>query len=185
MKPILQFTAALGLAFLAPACGGSSPAGKTNAAAGASNASAVAFSSCMRAHGVAKFPDPVHGALPKLDLRTLGVSTRQFQAAQTACGDALPTHDVEDSVTECLSTGDCPQSLLHEIMTQGLSFSRCMRAHGYPAWPDPSRDPDNGAPVFDLMNVRAIDSRSAPVERVMNACWHVYSAGVRVGMRRP
>jgi|SRR6185437_977382 len=185
MKPFLLLAAALGLVVLASACGGSSSAGKSDTAASASTASAVAFSSCMRAHGVARFPDPVHGALPKIDLRGLGVGTTQFQEAQTECRGALPTRDVEDSVTECLSTGDCPQALRHEIMTEGLSYARCMRAHGYPAWPDPSRDPDNGAPVFDLMSVQGIDSRSAQVESVMARCWHVYSAGVRVGMRRP
>jgi hypothetical protein len=185
MKPVLVLAVALGLALLASACGGSSSSGKAGARPSASTASPVAFSSCMRAHGVARFPDPVNGALPKIDLRGLGVGTTQFAAAQAACRGALPTRDVEDSVTECLSTGDCPQALVHEIMTEGLSFARCMRAHGYPAWPDPSRDPDNGAPVFDLMSVHGIDSRSTQAESVINSCWHVYSAGVRVGMRRP
>jgi hypothetical protein len=183
---LLPVAIAAAIALLTSACGGSSsPGSGSGATTNGSTASAVAFSSCMRAHGVPKFPDPVGGAIPKLDLRGLGVSNGQFQTAQTACRSLLPTHDVEDAVTECLSTGDCPQALFHEIMSQGLSFARCMRADGVPAWPDPSRDPDNGAPVFDFMNVHGIDSRSTSVERVMNRCWHVYSAGVRVGMRRP
>jgi hypothetical protein len=45
----------------------------------------------MRGHGVLNFPDPNRaGAIPKVSLQQLGVSTSQFQTAQRACQKSLP-----------------------------------------------------------------------------------------------
>jgi hypothetical protein len=55
---------AAGLALLAAACGGGSQAGSGGSptAAGSSNSpSAVAYSACMRSHGVPNYPDPTNG----------------------------------------------------------------------------------------------------------------------------
>jgi len=187
------------LALLGAACGGSragqvaqlgtatgkSSPGTSSSAAPAQRGGAVAFSACMRAHGVLKFPDPSPaGTLPKVDLHELGVSSSQFQRAQRTCQHLLPTTSVEDSVTECLSTGDCPGPLLHEILTEGLQYARCMRNHGVTDFPDPTRAP-NGAPVFDLIPLAGTDWRSTQIEEKMNQCWYVYSPGIRVGLQRP
>ena len=55
------------LALLAVACGGSNSPGATGRSPGNSaSASAVAYSSCMRSHGVPNYPDPgSDGNLPK------------------------------------------------------------------------------------------------------------------------
>jgi hypothetical protein len=43
--------------------------------ASASSRSAVAYSACMRSHGVSKYPDPTSGGeLPKVGLQQLGIS---------------------------------------------------------------------------------------------------------------
>ena len=185
--------ASVGLALLAAACGGSkgghvAQLGSTatqsstlSSAGSAQENGAVAFSRCMRSHGVSKFPD---SASPKVNLQQLGVSSSRFQAAQRACQHLFP-NNVEASVTQCLSTGDCPQTLLHQILNQGLEFARCMRSHGVSNWPDPTRYPDNGAPVFNLLHAHGFDPRSPQIEHKMDECQHVYSAGVRVGLARP
>jgi hypothetical protein len=186
-----------GLSLLVSACGGSksghvaqlgstpTQSGSNPSADSAEGNGAVAFSRCMRSNGVPNFPDPdSSGAIPKLELRRLGVSNSQLQSAQSACQHLLPRNDIEPSVMQCLSTGACPGPLLHEILTQGLQFARCMRSHGVPSWPDPSRYPDNGAPVFNLLHVHGFDPRSPQIEDKMNECQHVYSAGIRVGLAR-
>jgi hypothetical protein len=71
-------TAALGL--LAAACSGSPSSagsgGSTAAGGSAGSPSAVAYSACMRSHGVPNFPDPSSsGQVPKPDPLQLGVST--------------------------------------------------------------------------------------------------------------
>jgi hypothetical protein len=97
-------------------------------------ASALAFSQCMRSHGVQNFPDPESSAgVPKVSPQQLGVSSTQFQTAQTACAHLLQ-----------------PNQAQAQLILSGMrDFARCMRAHGAHNWPDPTIDRD-GQPVFDL-----------------------------------
>src|SRR5258708_21284288 len=90
-------SATAALALLA-ACSGSpsSPpgsGGSPNAAGSSSSPSAVAYSACMRSHGVPNFPDPASsGQVPKAEAQALGVSSSQLQAAQTACQRLYPAN---------------------------------------------------------------------------------------------
>ena len=66
------------LALLAAACSGSpssSGSGGSPAAGGSvTSPSAVAYSHCVRGHGVPRYPDPTsNGQLPKTDAQRLGV----------------------------------------------------------------------------------------------------------------
>ena len=135
------------LTLLAAACtrsGSGSPgvADVASSPSGPASASPLAFSRCMRSHGVPNFPDPDStGALPKVGPQQLGVSSSQFQAAQNACASLLQPSDTQ--VLETLS---------------GMrDFARCMRSHGVPDWPDPTTD-TSGQPVFDLRGRIAPDS---------------------------
>jgi hypothetical protein len=141
------------LALPAVACGGSSSPG---AAVGGSpgnsaSASAVAYSACMRNHGVPNYPDPSHGQLPKGTAQDFGVSNSQYQAAERACRHLLPNSDTRftASLTQCLMTGDCPHAVVQRALTEGLNFARCMRNHGVPNWPDPTVD-STGRPSFQV-----------------------------------
>jgi hypothetical protein len=149
MKPRTARTAAAiivtaGLALVA-GCGGPSATGSggsSNAGGSASSHSAVAFSGCMRSHGVPNFPDPSGGGgVPKETAQQLGVSNSQLQAALTACQHLLPnTGNVDDN-----------PAALHRWWSQMLHFARCMHSHGVPNWPDPSaysQDPQR--PTFNL-----------------------------------
>ena len=113
---------------------------------------AVAFSRCMRSHGVSKFPDPGSGgAIPKESLQQLGVSGSRFQAAQRACQHLLPN-------------GGRPPNQAERLLarSQSLRFAQCVRAHGVPNFPDPDstgRIPDpatvginQGSPKFRTAN---------------------------------
>lgn len=146
--------AATVLALLTVACGGSNSPG---AAGGGSpsnpaSASAVAYSACVRSHGVPNYPDPSSdGNLPKGSAQAFGVSNSQYQAAQLACRHLLPNSDTRfpASLTQCLETGDCPHTLVQRALTEGLRFARCMRDHGVPNWPDPTVD-STGRPSFQV-----------------------------------
>jgi hypothetical protein len=140
--------ALLGPALLATACAGSrgghvaqldTTATKSSTSAGPQAASArqnggLAFSRCMRSHGVSQFPDPdSSGAIPKVTLQQLGIGGSQFQAAQSACAYLLQSSDTE----------------VRQTLSGMLDFARCMRSHGVDNWPDPTTDSD-GQAVFDL-----------------------------------
>jgi hypothetical protein len=145
--------AAAALALLA-ACSGSSPSsagsGSSPLAGGSSSSpSAVAYSACMRSHGVPNFPDPGSGGgIPKDDGQHFGVSSSQLQAAETACQPLLPVGgSLQDQAHQCMVTGDCPPALVQQVETAMRTFARCMRSHGFPKFPDPTTD-SQGRPVL-------------------------------------
>jgi hypothetical protein len=166
--------AAATLAVLAAACGGSpSSTGAPHTGGSASSPSAVAYSVCVRSHGVPEFPDPDSGgSLPKTDAQRLGVSNSQLQAAQRACQHLLPNADsLQQQAQQCFLAGNCPQALVQQLLTAGRRFARCMRSHGVPNWPDPSLDSE-GRPIFNLIpaGITHSERHSPPVTTKIQEC---------------
>jgi len=147
--------AAVGMAVLAAACGAGSPsvAGSGSPAGSASARSAVAYSACMRSHGVPDFPDPgSDGQVPKVDPQRLGVSSSVLQAAERACQHLYPTGGgafSASSLRDCYEFGTCPQAMVQRALAAGRKFAQCMRSHGVLNWPDPIVDAQ-GRPLFDI-----------------------------------
>jgi hypothetical protein len=165
------------LALLA-ACGGngssSGHGGSANAAGSTTSASYVAYSACMRSHGVPNYPDPdSSGQLPKPDAHHLGVSSAQLQAIQQTCQHVLPNTGraiTADSVTECMMADDCPRSLVQHLLDEERSFAGCMRSGGVPNWPDPTIDP-HGRPVFAIsISKDGFNPYSKPIWAKGNRC---------------
>jgi hypothetical protein len=173
------------LAILAAGCGGSSGSrvaqltsttqttSADTVAASSKAGDPVAFSRCMRAHGVPNYPDPgSDGTIPKESLQQLGVSLRRYQAAQGACRSFLPNG----------GGGPTPAQLQQE-RAQALTFARCVRSHGVPSFPDPDstgRIPDpataginQGSPAFEAAN-RAC-ARWRPPYMPSNAAYNAYA----------
>lgn len=121
--------------------GGGSASSSPSAGGSSASASAVAYSACMRNHGVRNFPDPQRsGQVPKGDAQQFGVSTSQYQAAQRACQHLIPnTGDTAEQQQElqCAQTGACPQAVVQQWMSGLRDLARCLRTHGEPNWPDP------------------------------------------------
>ena len=159
--------AAAALALLAAACGsGSSPSsagpgGSPAAGGSAGSPSAVAYSACIRSHGVPAYPDPNgSGQLPKTDAQLLGVSASQYQAAQQACRRLLPTGgSIQQQDHQCMQNSDCPPALVQQMMTADLKLARCMRSHGVPNFPDPTNG-GSGGPVFNITKAGISDAAS-------------------------
>ena len=162
-RPLAARTAAVIIAAatvaLLAACGGPSSAGAAPRAGGSTSAggatgstSAVAYSDCMRSHGVPKYPDPgSNGAVPKGSAQEFGISDSQFQAAQGACRHLLPSGGaLQQQAQQCFNAGDCPAALVQQLLTAQREFAQCMRSHGVPNWPDPSLDSE-GRPIFNLI----------------------------------
>ncbi len=146
MRTTVASVVTVGLVLPAAACSGSpgshvaqlgttATQSSTNAqAASARHNGGLAFSRCMRSHGVPQFPDPdSSGAIPKVSVQQLGVSSSQFQAAQSACASLLQPSNTQ----------------VQQTLIGMLDFARCMRSHGVHSWPDPTTDSD-GQAAFDL-----------------------------------
>src|SRR5262249_11202302 len=122
--------------------------------------SAVTYSACMRSHGVPNFPDPgSDGLVPKADAHQLGVSSSQLQTAQQTCQPLYPDNgpatnggsrfgQFDASFRQCEETGNCPQALVQQAMTQLRTFAQCMRTHGLPAFPDPTIESQGRPEIF-------------------------------------
>jgi len=167
--PLIARTAAAiiattALALLA-ACSGSPPStssgGSPKAGDSASSPSAVAYSACIRSHGVPNYPDPNSGdQLPKTDAQRLGVSSSQYQAAQQACQHLLPTGgSIQQQNYQCMSNSDCPPALVQQMMAGDLKLARCMRSHGVLNFPDPTNGGSSG-PIFNITEAGISDAAS-------------------------
>jgi hypothetical protein len=161
-----QIIATAGLAPLAAACGGSRPSsvdtdGSANAEGSTKSPSTLAFSACMRSHGVPNFPDPNPNGRPlEVDAQEVGVSDGLYQSAEQACQPLLPTSGSLQQLThQRLLYGNFPQTLVQQLMTLERTYAECMRSHGVPNWPDPSISAKGGRPVFDLSGA-GIDTQS-------------------------
>jgi hypothetical protein len=143
-----MIAALLGMVFAATACSsgpespgvagsGSSPTTSSSASAISSGksdpsqaASALAFSRCMRMHGVSDFPDPNgQGQIEVQGGSSNGVSTGldpnspAFQSATNACQHLMAAPTAAQQ---------------HQALSNALKQAQCMRAHGIKDFPDPS-----------------------------------------------
>jgi hypothetical protein len=101
------------------------------------------------------------------------VSATRLRAAERACYHTLPIDDTNLnrlSLAQCELVGDCPPALVQPALTQLRNYSRCMRSHGLPRWPDPVIGAD-GAPVFDIsVSKDGFDPYSSEVEVKDRVC---------------
>ena len=169
------------LALLAAACSGRpAPAGGAAAVGGSSTTgSAVAYSHCIRAHGLPNYPDPPgDGQVPKADAQELGVSSTQLQTAQRDCQHLYPADGgaLGASLRQCEETGYCPQAMVQPVLNAMRRFSRCMRAHGVPDWPDPTVDAEN-RPGFNLVPIHGTDWNGSFVQNKIYGCERLMPAG--------
>jgi hypothetical protein len=134
-------------------CGGSPSSAGTGGSTDSS--SAVAFSACMRSHGLAEFPDPdSHGNLPKVTPQQLGVGESRFQSVENVCA-----HLLQPSTVGARNT-----------LNGMVAFARCMRSHAIRNWPDPTFD-SNGQPVFDLRG--QVNPNARPASGTADECSHL------------
>ena len=126
------------------ACGGPSTPGvatgstttTTTAASSSAHGSTgarglLAYSSCVRSHGVPNFPDPTSsGGIPKETAQQLGVSQSQLQAAQSDCTHLLPAGGS--------LSGTNNQTITVAQQQYYLKAAACMRSHGVTNFPEPS-----------------------------------------------
>lgn len=143
--------------------GSSSP---NDSPSGSSSADPIAYSQCMRAHGVPDFPDP--DAQGRLDIHVgpgsdLNPNSPTFKAAQQACQSLQPTVSAQQ------------QQQNYQAL---LKFSACMREHGIKDFPDPQPDGKmriSAGPGSDL------SPNSPAFQAAQRACQKYMPGGMRAG----
>lgn len=129
----------------------------------------LAYTNCMRSHGISDFPDPVVGPNgqgggfrisggPGSDLDP---NSPRFEAASHACQKDLPY-------------GGTPPPPTAQQMVEYTKFAACMRQRGFPSFPDP-----NGDGVFVLHNVDLGSAKFASAQKTCRSVAHL-TAPMRV-----
>ena len=150
------------IALLAVACSGS-PSAAPSASPGPGNVQQLdVFAACMRGQGVENFyfsnsPQARNSstALSIMGHYVTGVNpqTSQFSTAMKACKHLLP--------------GGGPHQLTQQQIDQMVKFAGCMRAHGYPDYPDPIVA--NGG-IEEKPLPSSIDTSSAQFQAAQQTC---------------
>lgn len=170
------------LVLLGAACSGSpsstgsgdSPNAAGSASSGSLNSQLVAFSRCMRSHGVPNFPDPPAAASNEkfLTAQQLGVSSSRYQGAEDACQHLLPA-----GIDDVFPPAEVP------VLLSGMrEFSQCMRSHGVPDYPGP--DSSGQLPkIGSGQQVGVSDSRLTAAQGACQALWP-YQAPTQAQLRQ-
>ncbi|MGO9750392.1 MAG: hypothetical protein ACLP8S_08060 [Solirubrobacteraceae bacterium] len=127
---------------LVSGCGSDSPASKP--VTSTVTAEMVAFSKCMRGHGVSGFPDPGAVANPGENSiggipipSTINPSSPAFKTAQNAC----------QALFSARFSRQGKPSLTASQKVSLIALSQCMRTHGVPAYPDPTFPANGGISI--------------------------------------
>jgi hypothetical protein len=150
----------------AAACGsGSVPTGAGGSATAVGTPAAsqqlVAFAQCMRAHGIPNYPDPSAVSGP-IDSSQLGVSDSTYESAKTTCVQLDPPPQRSAGLTTAQE---------QQVLGKLLVFSRCMRSHGMPSFPDPNPASTIWGPSGKLFNLPASFNPNSPqFTSAANAC---------------
>lgn len=119
----------------------------------------LAYSKCMRSHGIADYPDPtqspgggvsinINNTNPNSDLSG---SNPTFQSAEAACKSLMPGGQTEGSAQ------------LARNIAAGVKLAECMRSHGFSSFPDP-----NSQDIFILPS--GIDTNSPTYQSAFGTC---------------
>jgi hypothetical protein len=134
-----------------------STATPSGSASGSAKGNGLAFSQCMRQHGITNFPDPgSNGGITVNGGIGLDPNNPKFLAASEACKSLLPN-------------GGQPDPAEQAAMQQAaLKFSQCMRAHGIADFPDPQFS--NGGHGMSIQLPSSIKFNSPQLQAAQKAC---------------
>jgi hypothetical protein len=178
---IAAVAAVAGAALAAGGCGGGSgtprvaalgttapttTTGDTRPRGASKGSTARAFSACMRRNGIRNFPDPgPGGGLTISPASGIDRESRQFQGAEETCMKLLPN-----------GGRPTPQEIAR-AQAQSLAFSRCMRNHGVPRFPDPQFGA-GGKIHITIGRGSGIDPSAPAFQAAQQACGAILGKGL-------
>ena len=115
----------------------------------------VRFASCMRTHGAPNLPDPTSS--PHDFKSAFADPSPAVQSAATDCRHLLP-------IGEQQRANSRPSP---ERTTALVAFARCLRAHGFPNFPDPTA---TGELTHEMLATAGIDIHQPAVRQAADAC---------------
>jgi hypothetical protein len=162
-RTVWDSLASVSCAVVIAACGSSHRPGGT--AGSRAYSPALEFADCMRAHGVPSFPDPSGGGGgSNIAGRGINPQTPAFQSARRACAR--------------LARGGAPGGVraTQSEFLAALRFAQCIRANGFPSFPDPTRVDSPPGPILIIGQglfyrvSSSFDPETPAVKRAVVAC---------------
>lgn len=135
---------------------------KPTASATNTHGSALAYSKCMRAHGIKDFPDPSANGELSVDAKPgsdLDPNNPTYKSADTACKSLMPPPQ---------------QQLPAGLKEANLKYAKCMRSHGVSDFPDPSAD---GSLQIQSRPGSDLDPNNPTYKAANEACKHLQPGG--------
>ncbi len=159
-----------GAAVLAAGCSGGSPSPGAGAGSpgGSAKTSALAYSQCMRAHGIKNFPDPNSQGQVALNAGPgtgIDPQSPQYQAADRACKSLMPGSALSPAQQAAIKAGN-------------LRYAQCMRAHGIADFPDPN---SQGQIQIQAKPGSDLDPNNPRFQAANKACQHYQAGGGKGG----
>jgi hypothetical protein len=162
-------SAAIGCTIAIAACGSSSPSSTGTAAGSSTIATLDKYAACMRARGVAGFPDPSTTETPNsfgidgynFDLpTTMNTQSPAYQSADKTCQRVLGSGH---------SSGGPSAAFIAKARKRALAHAQCMREHGVPNFPDPTITV-NGHGISQASGGAGINPRSPAFQQAQKTC---------------
>jgi hypothetical protein len=122
-----------------------------------SGANALRFVACMRTHGLPSFPDPHADGVFSFDASPAVVGP-EIRGPQRTCQSLLHLGDGPPTPAESAKR-----------LARFLEWSRCMRNHGLPNFPDPQGHPGGGI-TLQITSSSGVDPNSPIFDRAQKAC---------------
>ncbi len=147
-------------------------AGDSGGGESSPDSQAVAFSACVRAHGVPDFPDPkvsTHGnsVSVAIAINPAISGNPRFNSAQQACRKLMPGGG---------PGGGGNQQITPSEQSQYLKAAACIRSHGVPNFPDPTFS--GGGVHIEHQN---LNESSPAFKSAVHACESLIPGGVHGG----
>lgn len=167
---LTSIAAVAALSLLATGCGSGGSAGVASVASSTTTATPtlsgpLAYTHCMRVHGVPSFPEPdSSGGIPKSHvIAAREANPSRFDAANNACSHLVPN-----------GLGPPPTQITAADQADYLKAAACMRRHGFPNFPDPTF-PNNSV----RFNVPSTINKNSPLAvRAVTKCRKLIPGGL-------
>lgn len=151
----------IAVCLLAAGCGSTTP--KNAASSNAAASQELAFSKCMRAHGVPEFPDPgasVNGpanSIGGIEIpNSIDMQSPAYLAAQ---------HDCQGLFSAVFSRQGRPP-VTASLKAALITHAQCMREHGVPNYQDPTFPASGGIKITDA----GVNPQSPAYEHAAAVC---------------
>jgi hypothetical protein len=163
LPKLVAVVAVVGCSVVLAACGSASKSASTSSTGSGSNSTSptLAFSTCMRSHGVPSFPDlsnkgmEIEANAQTISVNGVSVNAPAFLAARQECQKYLPHQQATPAQAA-------------QQRQRGLHFANCMRSHGVPNFPDPKVVSSHGG--NQVAYLPGINPQSPAFQAAAKAC---------------